>query len=439
MKKLLLFLLLIPTLLNCQTVEYFPKRDANYALIAGQDNAYAVILPTNYTPAKKWPWMMSLHGVGERGGGTLKHLQSLVNGDDYNGDGKIDARYFTAGMIEAVNKYGIVIVIPTYESNAFFDANKTHWVWQQVIKKFSLDSFYHHDGFSYGGGATLAAITSPLTAPYIIYATPCSPTRSISNISLIKQYNIPVHIFVNNRDDNGSTNLSVTKKIVTDINNTNPSVKTIYTAFDRAGHSGSHEDATTIAPPKAPGGEGFIDAGENMFEVHLDIRANGPRQMRSGAVIPIPIPEPIPITTLKADFNLSDSQVITTSTLNIDASTSAGVAYRWDAYQWDTRPFTGTWNYRLESGAYTDKPKQTISGLTNGSYSIKLTVRDASGKTASKSVTTIVKLGVAKIPVSFDSQTDLITYSDGSTEKGTAVFSGGKWVVKNSAGTIINL
>lgn len=403
---------------------YKPKRDTNYNLIPGADVGLAVLLPDGYPGNKKWPYQLSVHGIGERSGGTEESLRNLVIGVDYNKDGKVDSVYVTPGQREAVDKYGIIIVVPTYESNTFFNPAQAHWVSNYMEQNYAVMPKYWYDGFSYGAGAALAAITDPLTAPNIAYCTPCAPTNSLSKtgIPLISMLKIPVHIYVNDEDDNAPTNLSVTKEIIAAINATNPSIKAVFTAFDRAGH-GSHEEATTITPPKASGGQGLIDAAENEYQVFLDILANGPRQMKTGTVTPVPEPIPLPTTVVaKADYSIDGYQI------HLIGDKSTGFKQGYD----------GKWEF--VSGPSGVTAQQVFPGGSTyinadgvlpkaGDYKFRFILKGA------PAVEITVNYGPTKTVTAFSSGT--ITYSDNSTEKGEPSYSAGKWTLKTAAGKII--
>lgn len=410
---------------------YKPKRDSSYNLVKGIDVAMAIILPDAYAEDKKWPWILSVHGIGERSGGTEENLRNLVIGVDYDKDGKVDSVYLTPGLREAVDKYGIHIVVVTYESNTFFNASKAHWVYTYLMQNYSLMPKYWYDGFSYGGGAALDAITNPLTAPNIALCTPCAPTNSLNaaGLALIGQNKIVVHGFVNDEDDNPPTNLSVTKGIFTAINKANPAILAQFTAFDKFGH-GSHEDATTIAPPKAPGGQGVTDASENLFQFFLDIMANGPRKIKTGTAIPTPIPNPTPtpIPSAKAvvDYKL-DGYIIH---LNGDGSTGwkSGMDGKWEFVSGPSgvtkgQVFPGGSTYINADGVL---PKA-------GVYQFQFYL-----KGVDKPISLTVNYGTAeKTVTSFSSITDLVTYSDGSTERAEATYANGKWSLKTIGGKVI--
>lgn len=403
---------------------YKPKRDTAYNLIKGVDIAHAILLPDGYPGNRKWPWMLSVHGIGERSGGTEESLRNLVIGVDYNKDGKVDSVYVTPGMREAVDKYGLVIVVPTYESNTFFDAGKTHLLYTSVIQSFSLTPKYWYDGFSYGGGAALDAITNALTAPNIALCTPSAPTRSLGNISLIGQYNIPVHIFVNDEDTNGPTNLGVTKGIISDINKTNPAIPAQFTAFDKVGHGG-HEEATAITPPKAPGGQGITDASESLYQLFFDIMVNGPRKIKTGTAAPTPIPEPLPTPIIKAvaEYKIDGYKIQLIGDKSIGFK--SGMDGRWEilsapAGVTKTQVFPGGSTY-INADGILPQP---------GTYKFQFYL-----KGVEKPIDVSVDYGTGiKTLSSFTSATDLVTFSDGTTEKAEANYSQGKWSLKTASG-----
>lgn len=421
MKKLLLFLQLIPALIQAQKVEYFPKRDSNWNQL--REIAFAVLSPDNNYP-KPWKLEIAIHGISERGPGSLSSLKSLVEGPDYNNDKIPDGPPFvTADMKKAVNQYGILLIVPTYETNEFFEPAKVNSLYDYAQANYTLYPKMFLTGFSYGGGATVKyATSSTANAARLALAIPCAPTRNVVDASVPGKAGIAMHFFVNDKDDNAPTNISVTKGMVDDINRS-ATLKVLYTAFRKDGH-GSNIEAWSLTPPKAPGGQGFIDAAENSYQLFSDIVISGkPRQMKSGTVIPTPDPIPAPSTKAIVTFTLTGNRVkligseSTGYTNGLDgtwaiASAPAGL------FSWDV--FPGGSNYIDADGVL---PK---AGIYSFAFRLK-------GDPEVKTVT----INFGKVPVSFDSSTDLLTYSDGSTEKATAIFSGGKWTVKTETGQII--
>lgn len=420
-------------------VKYFPKLNPDYSKIAGQDIAFAVLLP-DVLRAKNI-LEIAIHGVGERSGGTLENLKNLVEGFDYNNDGIREAGFVTPDMKKAVDLFGIIMIIPTYENNTFFEPAKINQLYDYAKSIYSIYDKMALTGFSLGGEAVIKYITSSLAnASRVAYAIPCAAPKNIIDAAIPGSVNLPVHCFHNDKDDR--VDVSNTLGIVADLNKSNPALKALYTIFRKDGHGGNIE-AWSLTPPKAPNGQGFIDAAENIYQVVTDVLATGkPRQMKSGAVIqPTPTPSPVQPAqvALTADFNMSDGQVITTTTFDMDASNSTGVKPDWDGYKWDVKPVgpaAGKQYGVRADGAY-GGPKKKLIDIVDGQYEIVLTVRNSTGSTAQKKVVVTAKIGVAKTVVAFDSSTDIATYSDGSTEKATAVLKDGKWTIKNSAGQIL--
>lgn len=421
MKKILLFLLLIPSLLTAQKVEYFPKRDANWNII--RDIGFAVLTPDNYDGSQKWKLEIAIHGVGERSAGTIENLKNLVLGFDYNNDGvREGAAFVTDDMKAAVNKYGIVLFVPTYEADQFFEPASINYLYDYAQSHYSLYPKMLLTGFSYGGGATIKYATSnTVNAGKLAYAVPCAATNSMVDATVPGKVNLPIHFFSNDNDPtvNFTTN---TFAMFGKVNNTTITPKPLYTAFRKDGH-GSNIEAWSLTPPKAPAGQGFTDAAENIYQVFGDIIATGkPRQMKSGSVIPSPEPAPVPVTQAIAKFTLIGAN------LKLDGSSSTG---------W-TSGTDGVWEY--VSGPV----KYSWDVFTQGSsYIVANTTLKVPGKyvfafklKGDPNVQTIT-VDFGKTPVSFDSETDLITYSDGSTEKGIAIFSGGKLIIKNISGAIV--
>jgi hypothetical protein len=422
------------------TVQYYPKLDDNGNKL--RDFAVAVLLPDAYSTSRQWPWFMAVHGIGERSQGKKENLENLVLGQ-LQPDGRRLWPFVKEDMKIAVDKYGIVMFVPTYEN--FFEPALVNMIYDFGRATFSLVDKFGLTGFSLGGGATVKDMTSTTgNAGRLAVAMPCAPTYNIVDASVVGKTQLPVHFFVNIYDSNGATNLATTKNQVTAINNTNPPIRVQYTAFDKAGHGG-FDEAMTIAPPKAPNGQGVTDLSENFYEWYLDVLKNGPRPMRTGTPVP-PLPTTTTTTTKAptsapvAEFNLVNGQVITTETFQADGSASKNVRTDWEGYAWGVRPILGSWGAKPEGGMY-GGPLKKIIGLLPGTYEISLTVTSPSRQTDKKTVVITVKLDgpPTKKVISFDSVNDLITYADGTSEKGVATYAGGVWVLKTTSGQIIEL
>lgn len=397
-------------------IESYPKRDASYNVI--RPIGYFVALPDGYPDTKKWPVFMPVHGVGERSGGTQKDLDNLLNGFDYNGDGKIDSPGFvTDDMKKAVDLYGIVLVVPTYESNEFFEPAKVNAVLDEVGKKYSVVPKILLSGFSLGGGCAIKyPSSSAANAARVAYAVVCAGTNDMVDASIIARANVPVHLFSNDKDDR--VDVSNTKAMFNALNATNPTIKPLMTIFRRDGH-GSNLEAWSLTPPKAPGGQGFTDAAENIYQVYLDILVNGPRQMKSGTIIPTPTPTPTPTKTAIVSYTQAGNVVI------LDGSKSTGY----------TSGLEGTWSLDMDSAPAGVNPWDVFpkgsNYITAGAVLPKPGTYTFLFKFGTEPKT--VKIVYGKAPVKFDPVSGVLTYSDGSTEKVTVVS------VKTATGEVIQL
>lgn len=413
-------------------VKYNPKRDTNYNLIPGIDAAFAELLPDAYNPNKKWILEIAIHGVGERGGGTLENLKNLVLGPDYNGDGTREGNPFvTEGMRKAVDEYGIILLIPTYEtdrktadSDDFFEPDKINILYEYAQGKYNLYPKMILTGFSLGGGAVAKYITSnQANASRVGIAVLCAPTINIIDKTVPGKVKLPVHCFHNDKDDRVSSANS--KNIVTAINET-ATLKAQYTIFNRAYHGG-HEEAWGLTPPVAPGGQGVINISENIYQWGTDCIINGPRQMKSGTVTQPPPPtDPLP------GAQAIVSHVIEGNNIKLVGDKSSGYKSGLDG-KWELVSAPGnlkSWDVFPKGSTYIN-----ADGVLSlpGTYVFRFILLNLSP------IEVVVKHGEGvKVAIGFSSTTDLITYSDGTTEKGEAVFSEGKWTVKTASGQIIN-
>jgi hypothetical protein len=407
-------------------VKYFPKLNLDYSKIAGQDIAFDVLTPD--IPRDKYFLEIAIHGIGERSGGTIDNLKNLVLGFDYNGDGVRESAFVTDDMKKAVDQFGIIMIVPTYESNTFFEPAKINQLYDWAQKNYLCHPKMILTGFSLGGGAVVKYITSSIAnANRVAYAIPCAATNDVAYPAIPGQAGLAVHAFHNDNDDR--VHVSSTKSIISEINKSNPALKALMTIFRKDGHGGNIE-AWGLAPPKAPNGEGFTDAAENIYQVATDIILNGPRQMKSGTAQPTPAPQPAPapLPALQpvVSYKVEGNDIHLTG----DKSTGykTGADGRWEfvsapAGVTKAQVFPGGSTY-INADGKLPKP---------GTYKFEFYL-----KGVSKPVEVTVEHGTAaKTLTGFDSSTDTITYSDGTTEKGIAVLANGKWTIKNSSGKVI--
>lgn len=338
-------------------VQYYPKRKNSWDTTLLRPTGFVVAMPNNNVP-KPWKLMIAIHGVGERSAGTIENLENLWLGFDY-GDGKRVHAFVLPDMKEAVDKYGIVLMIPTYDGNEFFEPAKVNELYDWARANTQIHDKMLLTGFSLGGGAVFKYISSSLSnAQRVAYAIPCAAVNSLGDATLPGKAQIAVHAFSNDKDP--TVNVSNTNTQIDKINASNPSLRAVRTIFRRDGH-GSNERAWSLEPPTAPGGQGFTDAGENIYDVFSDIIKTGkPRQMRkAGEIIVIPpttiAPPDIPpttkppVSTILADAG--EDQTVNLPTAFLDGTKSIGYkSAKWIVKQvpegvsiWDPIVVSGGW------------------------------------------------------------------------------------------------
>lgn len=389
----------------------------------GDGIAFALLVPENTN--NKLVLEIAIHGMGERSAGTQENLENLVLGQKQP-DGSRKWPFVFDDMKKAVDQYGILMAIPAY--SGFMEPTMINKVYEYCKANFDIYERMILTGFSLGGGAVVKYITSSLSnAQRVAYAVPCAATRDIMDRTIPGKAGVSVHLVSNDNDP--TVNVSNTKAIYTAINESNPPLKALMTIFDRDGH-GANEVMWGVTAPKAPGGQGLIDSGENMYVVGVDSVINGPRQMRAGTPIPMPPPTPEPSPAVNP-----------VTSYTIDA---AGIHLRGDKSVGYKSGMEGKWEFISgPAGANVRNVFPNGSTYINadgklpypGTYVFRFILKGASPVDV-----TVVSGGAQPAPktvVAFNSATDTITYSDGSTEKGEAVLSGGKWTLKNSTGGIV--
>jgi hypothetical protein len=407
-------------------VEYLPSVDSQGRKI--RDFAIAVMLPNSFPEAttKKWKWAIICHGMGERSDGRQSHLEQLAEkGFDWNVDGRADSFFISEDMKKAVDLHETIIVVPTYSS--FFEPEIVNRVYDHMIANFQGQPTFLFEGFSLGGEAVFKYISSSeANAQRVHLAVPVAAPYGLSSAAIAAKHGPVVHAFSNDKDDR--VNSSNTTKQVSDINGQNPAIKAQYTLFRVDGHGGDKE-AMALTPPKAPNGQGVIDAAETIWQLNDAIVAGTRRQIKSGTAQPIPAPQPAPsplpalqpVVSYKVEGN--DIHLIGDKSIGY----KTGADGRWEfvsapAGVTKAQVFPGGSTY-INADGKLPKP---------GTYKFEFYL-----KGVSKPVEVTVEHGTAAKTLVAGQGTVTLTYADGSQEIGTITLSIGKWVIKNSAGVEI--
>lgn len=387
---------------------YVPKREDNETLIPGIDTALALLVPDKQLD--KYFFAIFVHGVGERSNGKLDNLKNLVEGFDYNGDGIRDSGFVIEDMRKAVDQFGIIIAIVTYEDETYFEPPQVNWVYDYVKSKFPIHDKMMLPGFSLGGWSVFRYISSSVAnANRVALAVPVAATNGlISNNKAIPGHTgVVVHAF--SCDDDPRVHYSNTVNQVNAINSANPLVKAQYTLFRKKDHS--IEGAWNLTPPVAEGGQGFTNAAENIYQLFTDIVLSGkPRQMKSVAAIP---PGPVVIDPLPvADLQPVLEYKLIGNTVYLDGSKSTGMKSAKLAAV-AVPDGVKIWNTSIEGGG---SAVGKISLTTPGAYKFRLTIYpETSYKGTPATADVEVVIGTAQ-PEPFK-PTHTIVRSDGTKEQ----------------------
>lgn len=360
------------------------------------------------------PYITFLPGIGGKGNGTLAELQSVYNNE------------IPSQLKDGIEKYGFIAIC--VQSNSSYSLGEPRFALQWALANLPIDKTRKYlTGLSWGGGGSAGfPLISPEDAKLYDAIAPIAMTwqdmgQNQVKAKYITDANLAVWAFHNLRDNNGGTPPAATVAYVDAINALKPktpATKTMFwQPFDNHGGWGEAYNADKI--PIDPKSEGMTTPACNLYEWMLMNNSTTRVAVPSSGVQPVP---PTP-TALSADFNITDKQVIKTSTLDLDGSASTGVKTDWDGYLWGVTPGTGPWSFIVQGGAY-GGPKKTITGLKNGTYNIALTVRDKAGNTATKSITVTVALDGSTVPRSLTSLNlagKTVAFSDNTTETLTAV------------------
>jgi hypothetical protein len=313
---------------------------------ASQKFGLVVIKPDGYTNTTKYPLVIFLHGIGERGDGSDGKLNMLIGG--------------IPDTLKAwADEFNIVIV--AVQSDAAFTLDEPGFALAWSISNLSVKTNQKLlTGLSWGGGGVMAFVTKSLSnAEKFSCAAPIAMTW-ITPVSwkFPVDAKLPIWAFHNTQDPNGGTPPSATSGSITAINLFIPLIKAEFTMFNGQTHGGWSEAYTAKkgTPLTAPNGKGLTEPDLNLAEWFLSNTDENPKS----------------ITGKYAPMSLTASAK---ATLNGDTVTLDGTgSYNWKSAKWSivTVP-TGVkmWDVNVVGGG-------SISGTAKlpkiGVYVFKLTV-----------------------------------------------------------------
>ena len=192
--------------------------------------------PTNYNanPAKKYPLIIFLHGIGERGNGTTELPSILANGiPKYINAGHTMTFTSLSGQQET-----FLVLSPQLSSS--------YWSWQNVyvdeMLKYAKQNLridtnrIYLTGLSLGGGGTWKYVSGSLgnAKQFAAIATVCGTCDWSNLCSTVVAANLPVWSF--HAQDDGTVPVSCTNNAINSINSCNPLVKPIKSIYPTGNH-----------------------------------------------------------------------------------------------------------------------------------------------------------------------------------------------------------
>ncbi len=331
---------------------------------------YYESLPVGYAsnPSKKYPLIISFHGIGELGDGSAGQITKLLS----NGLPRlINEKRFPSSLTVGGEQFSFIVVSPQLSSNYRNPAGVVDVI-NHCIQKYRVDpDRIYLTGLSMGGGLAWLyaghskAYADRLAAMLVI----CGNTQAYPNmVKAISSSNLPVWITHNSNDNVVPTTHST--KWEQELNATGIQPQTLLNIFD----GGGHDAWTQTYDP------GFKRAGLNVFEWML---------MHKRGALATPIVDNTPPVS-----NAGSNQTITlpanSVTLSGSGKDSDGTILK---YAW-TKVSGGTANIVSPSAA-----KTNVTGLVEGIYVFRLTVTDDKGATGSQTVTITVNARPVDQPV----------------------------------------
>jgi hypothetical protein len=304
--------------------------------------------------AKKYPLIIFLHGIGERGNGTTDLPNVCANGIPRN-------IYWGSTMTFTVNgtTESFLVLSPQLDTkyggwvNGYVDAMMEY---AKANLNYDPDRVYL-TGLSAGGGGTWDYVSSQAgnAGIFAAIAPVCGSSYTASGMCYIAQAHLPVWAF--HAVDDGTVPVSMTQNAVALINSCspapNPAPITTYYPAGLGGHGiwyMSYDETHTYANP-------------NLYEWFLSKRrstnGNGVNQA--------------PVVQLPNDISL----VLPTNSTTLDASKSYDFDGTVSSYRWTQVSGPGTATISSPSSATT-----SVSNLVEGTYVFQVTITDDKGATS---------------------------------------------------------
>ena len=342
-----------------------------YTRITSNLGGYMASLPNDYSTntSQKYPLLISLSGIGERGNGSAGVLEKVTN---VGIAGRIKSKTFPASFTVGGKSYSFIVISPMMA-----DASSPNWAEDVNALIAHCKSKYRVDanriylaGLSLGGQAIwyyAIKYGSQMAAGVMVAPNAYSNASSLKAIS---DFQVPLWVTHNKGD--GSYSYTAAVNLVNAINAYVPAPpKALLTVFDNSGH-----DAWSKTYDPA-----FKQNGMNIYEWMLS--------NARGTVQATPAPP-----TITANGGADKIITLPTNTVTLDASASKVSSGTIASYTWTkvSGP-SGDVITPVSNGL-----QAKITGLVAGTYKYQLTVKSSYGNTASVTVTVTVNANTSLQP-----------------------------------------
>lgn len=373
-------------------------------------NGSVLFKPASYDAAKKYPLIVFLHGIGERGDGSFNGLDNLLGflTSQYNNiQSALESKYTVNNK-----SYEFVLIAPQLPY--------TLWNWensyvepalQYATNNLSIDwTKVYLTGVSLGGGGVWKyASTSQANAQKFAALAPVCGVYGMVSADNIAKGKCGVWAF--HAQDDGSVGVGNTDGQVNLVNAANPPVpakKTIYP-------TGAHYIWGRVYDKN--GSPGINNETVNLFTWFLMCSQGTPVPVPTTAVVSDPVGHPSNNGSgLVANAGI-DRLVTQGSTITLDGSSSAGhITFA----SWELLNPNEVRDYNVFPNWDKSGLKKTLQNMHPGIYKFRLTVHGPANSSASANVTlTVVAAQVRNVFVTIDNPTGarkVIVYEDKSFE-----------------------